>query len=399
MNLMRILPFALAAFPISIVAKPDILQIQLDKTIKQAIADNRIVGAVVMVSQNGQIVYQGAYGWQDREAQIPMTPNTVFRLASLTKPIVTVAALELIDKGKLRLDDPVTRWLPDFKPKTPDGVTPTITIKNLLTHTAGLNYGFFESVTGPYHKLGISDGLDKVNFSLDENLKRLESAPLLFYPGSAWNYSLATDVLGAILSRVESAPLPDVVDKLVLKPLDMRETGFTVKSSQALAVPYANSEPKPVRMIDGQKIPFDKSYIVYSPSRAVNDSYPSGGAGMVGTAGDYLRFLESIRIGTIPLKRTSLKMLTSNQIGDLPMLSGPGWGWSLGFSILKDPKLAKSPQGKGTYQWGGVWGNSWWVDPQNKLSVVILTNTALEGTTGKFPMDIMKIIYNINRDD
>lgn len=370
------------------------LKTDVDSVIKKAIQQKRIVGTVVLVYQNGKEVYRGVYGWNDREHKVPMTYDTSFRLSSLTKPIVSVAVLRLIDEEKLNLDDPVTRWLPDFKPKMPDGTAPMITIWNLLSHTAGLNYNFFEEPNGPYHRLHVSDGLDNVNFSLAENVMRISQAPLLFEPGSNWNYSLATDVLGDVISKVESEPLPEVVEQTVLKPLGLKQTGFTIEKNKPIATPYADHKPEPIRMIDGQSIPFGKSAIVYAPSRVFDKkAYPSGGAGMVSTAGDYMKFLESIRTGTIPLKKDTLIKLTTNQIGNLKTLLGDGWGWSLAFAILENPTAAKMPLGKGSYSWGGVWGHTWWVDPVNNMTVVIMTNTALEGTNGKFPHEIMHAIY------
>lgn len=375
------------------IANASSLKKDLDAVIFQAIQSKRIVGTVVMVCQNGKIIYQGAYGFRDREANIPMTMGSLFRYASLTKPIVTIAALKLIDEGKLNLNDPVTKWIPEFLPKTSSGKVPIITIRQLLTHTAGLNYGFSESREGPYHRLAISDGLDKVNFSLNENIARLAKAPLLFEPGTAWNYSLATDVLGEILQRVAHQSLPKIVEKLVLNPLGIKNTTFNSKNSQMLSISYINNKPQPTRMRDGGRVPFGKGEIIFSPSRAFDkNSYPSGGAGMIGTGEDYLRFLESIRTRKIGLTKNTYNALTSNQIGSLNS-AGPGWGWTLGFSILKNAHIAKSPQAVGTYQWGGVYGNTWWVDPTNKLSVVILTNTALEGMSGKFPQDIRDMIY------
>lgn len=394
LNLLRLIGFT--AIPITSYSKPiNQLNTQLDMVIKHAIATKSIVGTVVIVSQNGQEVYKGAYGWQDRESNIKTNLDTQFRLASMTKPIVTVAVLKLIDEGKIQLNDPVTRFIPHFKPKLPNGETPTITIYNLLTHTAGLNYGFLESDTGPYHQLKISDGLDKVDISLQENIERLAQAPLLFRPGAAWNYSLATDVLGEVIINVTHQSLPVVIKQLVLTPLSMNHTGFFTNSPKLLATPYASSKPEPIRMREGQKIPiFDKGNIVYSRSRIMDkNAYSSGGAGMVGTADDYIKLLEAIRTGIIGLKKQSLQALTTNQIGNIKIFIGTGFEWTLGFSILTNPEKAHSPQGKGTYQWGGVWGNTWWVDPKNKISVVILTNTALEGMSGQYPDNIKKIIY------
>lgn len=370
------------------------LKNDVDAAIQKALQEKRIVGTVIVIEKNGQEVYRGIYGWRDRENKIPMTYNTWFRLASMTKPIVAVATLRLIDQGKINLDDPITKWIPDFKPKTADGKTPAITIRNLLTHTAGLNYGFFEPADGPYHKLGVSDGLDNSKISLEENVKRIGQAPLLFTPGTAWNYSVAIDVLGEVISHVEHKPLPEVINELVLKPLAMEHTSFTIEKNKPLAIPYADHKPEPIKMSDVEKFPFGKSIAIFSPPRVFDkNAFPSGGAGMVGTADDYMKFLESIRTNKIHLKSKTLQALTTNQIDDLKMLLGDGWGWTLGFAIVKNPEEAHTPMSKGAYTWGGIWGHTFWVDPKEKLTVVILTNTAVEGTTGKFPHEIIAAVY------
>lgn len=368
---------------------------EVDAVVNQAIQEKRIVGAMILIYQDGKERYRGARGFSDRENNIPMTDNTIFRFSSLSKPITTIAVLRLIEAGKLNLDDQVTKWLPAFKPRTLDGKTPVITIRHLLTHTSGLSHAFLEPKNGPYHQLGISDGLDKVDFSLNENIRRLGEAPLLFKPGIFWNYSLGTDVLGAVIAQVEGKSLPEVVDEQVLIPLGMTHTGFILKEGFPVSTPYADHQPEPIRMVDGQEIPFGLSSIIFYPSRIFDKTaFPAGGGSISGTADDYVKFLESIRLGTIPLKRESLAQLTSNQIGNLIIPTNIGWGWSLAFSILKNPILAKTPQSKGTYQWGGIWGHAWWVDPTNKLTVVILTNTSTGGLVDRqFSNDIRDVIY------
>src|SRR5688572_9686020 len=149
------------------------LRQQVDAVVDQAISENHIVGTVVLVARDGKTVYERAAGFADKESRKPMQVDTLFRLASVTKPIVTIAALALVDRGQLALDDPVTKWLPDFKPKLEDGTTPTITVRQLLTHTAGLGYTFMEKPEGPYHQAQISDGLDNIRIDLDEQVRRL----------------------------------------------------------------------------------------------------------------------------------------------------------------------------------------------------------------------------------
>lgn len=395
MQFLKIVLFILINFLFISTANASNLQEEVDLVVNQAIQDKRIVGAVILIYQNGTEVYRGAHGFSDRENNIPMSTDTIFRFSSLSKTITSVAALRLIDAGKLNLDDPVTKWLPTFKPQTSDGRSPTITIRHLLTHTSGLSYPFLETKNGPYHQLGVSDGLDLVDFSLNENIRRLGEAPLLFKPGNDWNYSLSTDVLGAVIEQVEGKSLTDVADEQVFIPLEMKNTGFILKNSLPVSIPYADHKPEPIRMVDAQEVPFALSSIIFYPSRIFDKTaFPSGGGSISGTADDYVKLLESIRLETIPLKKDTLDKLTTIQTGDIILRNELGWGWSLGFAVLKNPIIAKTPQSKGTYQWGGIWGHCWWVDPTYKLTVVILTNTAIEGLVGQqFSNDIRDAIY------
>lgn len=151
---------------------------RLDAAIDRAIAEKRIVGTVVLVARDGEVVYRRAAGLADREAGKPMAEDAIFRLASITKPIVSAAAMRLVEEGRIALDDPVTRWLPDFRPRLPNGQAPEITLRQLLTHTAGLSYGFLDGEDGPYRRAGVSDGLGEPGMSLEENLERIASVQI-----------------------------------------------------------------------------------------------------------------------------------------------------------------------------------------------------------------------------
>lgn len=176
----------------------------VDQVIEAAFADQRLVGAVVLVAHRGQWLYRRAAGLADREAGRIMGEDSLFRLASVSKPIVSVAALSLVDEDRLALDEPIADWLPAFRPRLADGREARITPRQLLSHSAGLGYRFLEAdADGPYARAGISDGMDLPGFDLAENLRRLASVPLLYEPGRAWGYSLATDVLGALVERVD----------------------------------------------------------------------------------------------------------------------------------------------------------------------------------------------------
>src|SRR5579872_1859349 len=224
---------------------------RVDAVIDAAVAEKRLVGVVVLIAYDGKIAYRRAAGLANRETRAQMSAERIFRFSSLTKPIVSAAAMALVERGKLGLDDAVTRWLPDFRPKLPDGRTPAITVRQLLTHTSGLGYGFAEGPDGAaYRQAQISDGLDESTVSLEKNLRRLASVPLHFEPGRSWNYSLGIDVIGAVLERADDAPLDDVVSQRITEPLGMSDTAFYCREPSRLAVPYVNDQPEPVLMSD-----------------------------------------------------------------------------------------------------------------------------------------------------
>ncbi len=368
---------------------------RIDAVVDGAITEQRLVGAVVLVSHDGKLVYQRAAGLADREAKRPMEISTVFRLSSVSKPIVSAAALALVDKGKLALNDPVTKYLPDFRPKLANGEAPAITVRQLLTHTSGLGYKFAEKPGTAYYKAGVSDGFDELRTSLSENMQRLATAPLFGRPGEAFRYSLSIDVLGAVVEKASGKALPEAVAELVTQPLGMRDTAFWAKQPARLATPYYDSKPAPARMTDPLSIPFGEGgRLMYSPSRALDPkAYPSGGAGMVGTAPDLMRFFEAVRTGGKPiLSAATAASEMRNQIGSLAGPQ-PGVGFGFGGAVVVDPAAAHTPQSPGTWQWGGVYGHSWFVDPTQKLTVVAFTNTALEGMWGKFTTDLRDAVY------
>lgn len=367
----------------------------LDHVIDRAVNEQRIVGAVVLVCHNGGIVYRRAAGFADREAGTPMHEDAIFRLASVSKPIVSAAAMALVDRGEIQLDDPVTKWIPEFRPSLADGSQPPIAVRHLLNHTAGLGYGFLEADDGPYHRANVSDGLDQPGLSMSENLKRIASVPLAYLPGTAWSYSVATDVAGEVIARASSSSLSEVVRRLVTAPLGMNDTGFLVEDTARLAVPYADASPRPKRMGDLEIVKMWRGpgFIRYAPARIFDrSSFASGGCGMAGSAGDVLKFLEALRTGGQPILRAaSAQAMTTDQTGGLG--PDPGITFAFGLSVVRDPAAAKLPYAPGTLAWGGVYGHGWFVDPSKNLSVVGLTNTAIEGMSGSFRADVRSAIY------
>jgi CubicO group peptidase (beta-lactamase class C family) len=378
------------------------LKDRVDAVIDTAIREKRIVGTVTLIAENGETIYRRAAGLADREAGRAMREDQLFRLSSVTKPIVSSTAMAMIEQGKIALGDPVTKWLPDFRPRLADGSEPTITLRHLLTHTSGIGYTLEEPEEGPYHRAKISDGIDQPGLSLEENLRRIASVPLLFAPGENWNYGLSLDVLGAVMARAGGAPLPEMVRKHVAGPLGMRDTDFSVKDRARLTVAYADGKPEPVVMRDDHLVPFGSGEGVrYTPSRVFNpNSYPSGGGGMVGSAGDVFKLLQTLCAGGAPiLSEASVRAMTSDQIAPFAVgWLGASWGFGFGAAILRSPMLAQTPQSAGSYEWGGVYGHSWFVDPVRKIVAISLTNTALAGMVGAYPLALRDAIYGIGPD-
>lgn len=372
----------------------------VEEVIHRTLAEKRIVGSVVQIAWKGELVYNSADGLADREQNRRMQENALFRYASVTKPIVSTAAMVLISQGKLKLDDPVMKWLPEFRPKQPNGEVASMTVHHLMTHTAGLTYRFFQENGGTYELAGVSDGMDIAGITLEENLQRIASAPLLYEPGKMWRYSIATDVLGAVIEKVTGLTLREAVQLLVTHPLGMKDTDFVTVDSERMTAAYADSSDisgQPRRLRDEDQVPFIEGTAGFqlAPERYLDPSaYLSGGAGMIGSAGDFLILLETLRQGGGSLLPKALVAeMTSNQIGDLEMPYWPGRGFGLGFTVLKDPVEAGTLESTGTWRMGGTYGHSWFVDPAEELSVVAFTNTALEGMSGRFTTELCEAVY------
>lgn len=386
----------------------DALAGRLDAVLHTALAQQQIVGAVVLAARNGQVVYQRAVGMADIEAGKAMSLDTRFRLASMSKPIVSAAVLALADQGMLGLDDPVTRWIPSFTPTFQDKGEPVITIRHLLTHTAGLSYGFLEPADGPLAVAEVSDGLDNPPVTLEENIWRLASVPLYYEPGTSWRYSLAIDVLGEVVSRAGGDTLPAVVKKYVTGPLGMTATGFVADRPEMLAAAYLWADGKPRRMAETEVVSSGRSVTRYEPGRAVDaQAYPSGGAGMVGTASDYIVFLEALRQDGGPvLKPETARAMTTDQV--CPIFSqrlsvtanktvevvAPGWGFGFGGAVLLHPEKAEYRAGTGTLSWSGTYGTHFFMDRANGISFVVLTNTTPTGMAGPFARALAQAVYS-----
>ena len=362
------------------------LQSRVDAAIDAALG-SRIVGCVVLVNQNGKEVYARAAGLADREANRKIERNAIFRLASITKPIVATAALKMMEAGLLGLDDPVSKYLPYFTPASPDGVVRPITIRQLLSHSSGLSYE-----TTP---ADVSPGMSGPFISLEENLRRLAKAPLVFAPGTGWAYGTSIDVVGGVLAAINGSTLEAAVNKYAAGPLGMVDWRFTPTDATRVTANYYNGELPTPSIVPPARITSDnRQGTTFDVDRIFRADAPqSGGGGSCGTADDVMKMLEVYNGGTFLEPSTTAEAFT-NQIGTLPRReTDAGKRFTILGAIIDDPKAARSPCPVGTLDWGGAWGHNWIIDRTNKLSIAVLTNVAPEGCNGPFREDIRDAVY------
>jgi CubicO group peptidase (beta-lactamase class C family) len=349
---------------------------------QQQISKNMFPGAVTLVAREGQVVHLQAHGFQDAAKTKPMTTDAIFRMASMTKPITTVAGMMLIEQGVMKLNDPIATWLPELanlKVETANGdVAPTrpVTVQDLMRHSAGLVYaGSTKSarIKTAYDEANIESR--EVDITGDEMLKRLGQIPLAHQPGTFWEYSIATDVLGLLLERVTGKPLDQVLSHMLLEPLGMKDTAFWVPPSKVDRLADALDA-------DPQKATMNKGYrILENP---VGKTYLKGGAGLVGTADDYLKFAQMLLNGghyegkRYLSKKTVDFMLSDHTVGmggSTLATTGPGYGFGLGFGVRENDGVAWVPGSKGDAMWAGAWGTSFWIDPKEGLVGILMAQS------------------------
>ncbi len=363
------------------------LQSNIDAAIDAALGD-RIVGCVVLVNQNGKEIYARSAGLADREANRKVERNAIWRLASITKPIVATAALKMMEAGLLELDDPVTKYLPYFTPPSPDGVVRPITLRQLLSHTSGLSY---EAVPAD-----ASAGMAGPYISLEENLRRLAKGTLVFAPGTGWAYGTGIDVIGGVLAVINKSTLEQAVVKYAAGPLGMSEWRFTPVDATRVTANYANGNPPEAPIVPPARITEDDTQgLGFRVDRIFRaDAWQSGGGGSCGTADDVMKMLEVYNGNGTHLKPETVAEAMRNQIGDLPRREqDAGKRFTLLGALLDDPKAAKNPAPTGTLDWGGAWGHNWVIDPINRITILVCTNTAPEGCNGPFRDDILRAVY------
>lgn len=357
----------------------------LDTAVARAIAERRIVGAVLLVRQGGKTVYEKAHGLADREAGRAMEADAIFRLASLTKPIIAATILAMRDQGLVALEAPVTDHLPDFRPALADGTRPTITLEHLLTHSSGLST--------PTARPGEPDAMRN---SADAILERIAAEPLQFAPGTRWSYGISIDVLGALAGKLVGGSPEDAARRFVLDPLDMSDTRFSVTDRSRLAAPYGDSPAGAERMGDVHTVtaPWGGS-VTFHPTRIFDpEVFQSGGGGMAGTGQDFMTLLEAFRIdGAGIMRPETARAAFANRLAG-GVASGPGWGFGHIGAVLLDPAAAKHPAGPGTVRWGGIYGHNWFIDPARDLTMVSMSNTGLEGSDGAYRDEIAHAVYS-----
>ncbi len=363
---------------------------RLTDTFTADVNSGRIAGAVVMVLRNGKVAYLQTFGYQDRTAQVPMQPDSIFRIASMTKPLTMVAALMLAEEGKIQIMDPVTVYLPQLQQlqvgvETKDGdgerqlmfepARREITVQDLMRHTSGMTYGIFGDslVQRAYRAAGTMDD-QQTNAELIDKLAKL---PLAFQPGSAFEYGMSNDVVGRIVEVAGGMDLNRFIVERIARPLGMNNTAFLLDPAQAAKL----AQPLPLPGAPGL-------VIGYNPAKP--PKWFSGGGGLLSTAEDYARFgqmllnggeLDGVRI----LSRKSVALMTSNHLppgigyGAFTMelgLTAPlpqyGQGYGLGVGVRQEAGRSMVPGSVGDYFWGGATGPYFWVDPQEKVIAVMM---------------------------
>lgn len=385
----------------------------LDAMLQKAAADSRVSAiSALVVRADGEVLYQGVAGRRDPAAAEPVAANHLFRLASMTKPFTSVAVMQLVEQGRLNLDDPLSRHVPVFanlRVLRPDGGTEAAarepTIRDLLRHTSGLSYTFLNlpGVVEAYRRLGVDDGLAAPDRALDDNMARLAQAPLAIQPGSAWRYSLSTDVLGAVVTSVTGQPLDAYLREHVAAPLRLDSFTFRVAAAdrpRMVVAVFPEDGRGLVTMASPQTVPYPLSRGSWTadPDRAFSaTAYPSGGAGATATIGDYARFARMLLgngalDGARVLRAETVAQMRSPQTGGMAInLRGPGNDFGFGFAVVTDAAAANTRQPVGTYSWGGIYGTGFWVDPVNNIAIVVMTQTGVNG--GMVAGEVREAVY------
>ena len=363
---------------------------RIDNVLQEYIDKKWIAGASAIVAKNGKIIYYKAAGFNDVEKNIALKRDAIFRIASQTKAITSVAIMMLYEEGKFLLKDPVSKYIPEFDKQTvldkfneADTTYTTvpakrsITIHDLLTHTSGIGYAQIGSreANAIYAKNGIVGGIGVGKILLSDKMKKLGSLPLLHQPGEQWTYGLNTDLLGYLVEVVSGMSLDEFFSKRIFVPLGMKDTYFYLPKEKhnRLAILYTENEQKQiVKAPDHLNINGD--FVSDYPNLA--GTYFSGGGGLSSTAMDFAIFMQMLLNGgeyngKRLLSRSTVTMMTVSQYDKI---NWPDNKMGLGFSIATEKSLASSPLSPGSFSWGGMFSSSYWIDPKEKIVAQLFLN-------------------------
>jgi CubicO group peptidase (beta-lactamase class C family) len=375
-------------------AKPEAVGLSSERlerigtAVQRNIDDKRIAGAVTLVMRRGQVAWFKAQGTMDREANKPMRADAIFRICSMTKPITSTAIMMLYEEGRFLLDDPISKFLPEFKnPKVlvkpatgqPYSIPATkeITIRDLLRHTSGLTYNWNTDLGQTYHDANVASGLLQYDGTIDDSMKRLAGLPLLFNPGDRWEYSLGVDVLGRLVEVLSGQTLDEFFRMRIFEPLGMKDTYFYPPDNKLdrLATAYTYYSDKGLNrfpdtpIVEGSMV-YSADYPYHGPKKLF-----SGGGGLVSTAADYARFsqmmLDGGKLGnTRLLSRKSVELMTNDQLGKISPDKPFGFGLGFGIDGVRSPLPELGSAGE--YQWGGFFYTGFEIDPKEQMIVIFM---------------------------
>ncbi len=344
------------------------------QTMRGLVDDGKLAGVTTLVARHGKVVHFDAYGVQDLESKKPVTKDTIFRIASMTKPIAGVAMMMLWEEGKWTLDDPVAKHIPEFaglKVTSPNGEVPQtrpMTMRQLMSHSAGFD------VSGGYAKHDITDRTQPLQSMID----KLAKLPLAAQPGSDWRYGPSVDIQGYVVEKLSGQPLDVFLSKRIFEPLGMKDTGFAVDPARKDRISNIHTYGPDQKIITAST--------QGNPTR--KPVFLSGSGGLLSTTEDYFKFAQMLLNGGEAngkrlIKKSTVELMRTNVLepGVVVDLYGPtynidGIGFGLDFAIILDPVKAKTPEGKNSFYWGGAFGTWFWIDPTNDVIVVgMMQNT------------------------
>ena len=384
----------------------------LDEHLQRYVSDGRLAGTLVLVARHGEVAHFQAAGMADLARRTPVKRDTIFRIYSMSKPVTSIALMQLYERGLMQIDDPVEKYIPEFEGMRvfsmgsyPNFITHRparlMTVRDLLSHQSGLTYGFIArtNIDAAYRELEVDAG--GKGRSLKDMIATLSTLPLEFSPGDHWNYSVSTDVCGYLVEVISGQRFDDYLQANIFDPLGMVDTGFFVPPAKQprFAANYSVDPKIGLRLIDDP----EHSAYLHQPT------YLSGGGGLVSTATDYFRFAQALcndgeLEGARIIGRKTLELMTSNHLPDGADLMShalgrwaettfSGIGFGLGFSVTLDPAQAQVSGTPGEFAWGGAASTAFWIDPVEELVVVFMTQL-MPSTQYNIRRELRSIVYS-----